>query len=121
MTMGEVPRHSILIADDHPIYRDGLRASLARETDFEVIGESGDGIRTLEVAREASPDVLLLDCHMPGLTTLDLLDQLQQLVRPPLTILISDGMQQSEILEALQLGARGVIPKDCDRSLLIQS
>src|ERR1700690_1753817 len=74
----------LLIADDHPIVRDGLKKLLLLEDDFEVIGEAGDGREVLEKVRDLDPDVLLLDLRMPnldGLATLTALAQVNKRTR----------------------------------------
>lgn len=68
----------ILIADDHPIVRDGLRKLLLLEDDFEVVGEANDGCEVLDRVLELDPDVLLLDLRMPNLDGLSALQTLQQ-------------------------------------------
>src|SRR5215471_18654847 len=68
----------IVIADDHPIVRDGLKKLLALEDDFEVVGEAGDGREVLDRVQELEPDVLLLDLRMPNLDGLSALQALQQ-------------------------------------------
>ena len=74
----------IVIADDHPIVRDGLKKLLQLEDDFEVVGEAGDGREVLELVQQLDPDVLLLDLRMPnldGLATLQALSQINKKVR----------------------------------------
>src|ERR1700727_1269911 len=68
----------IVIADDHPIVRDGLKKLLLLEDDFEIVGEAGDGREVLEKVQALDPDVLLLDLRMPNLDGLSALQALQQ-------------------------------------------
>ena len=67
----------LVIADDHPIFRDGLRKLLSLEDDFEVVGEARDGTDVLEIVKQAEPDVLLLDLRMPGMDGLSVLQTLK--------------------------------------------
>src|ERR1700742_4830374 len=68
----------IVVADDHPIFRDGLCKLLALEEDFEVVAQASDGRQVLEVIQQLEPDILLLDLKMPGLDGLATLQRLQQ-------------------------------------------
>jgi len=103
-------RVRIAIADDHQIFRDGLRRLLESEYGFEVVAEAADGVGAIRLAREAKPDVLLLDLAMPrmgGLETLGVPDI--QAIR---VILLTAAIEPSELLRAVQLGARGVVLKE---------
>ena len=112
---------NILIADDHPIFRDGLRRLLEAEPGLKVIGEACDGAEAVKMARELKPDILLLDLAMPrhpGLEALRDLSSGQQSVR---VILLTAAAEKQQIVEALQLGARGVVLKDSATQLLLKS
>ena len=105
-----------MIADDHPIFRDGLRRLLEAEPGLKVIGEACDGAEAVKMVRELKPDILLLDLAMPrhpGLEALRDLGTGQQSVR---VILLTAAAEKQQIVEALQLGARGVVLKDRPRS-----
>ncbi len=113
----------ILIADDHPIFRDGLRRLLEAEPKFAVIGEACDGAEAVKLARQLKPDILLLDLAMPRHPGLEALremnsDSAQQTVR---IILLTAAAEKNQIVEALQLGARGVVLKDSATQLLLKS
>src|SRR6266568_9471824 len=86
---GELIR--IVIADDHPIFRDGLRKLLMLEEDFRVVAEARDGKEVLEVLDEHQPDILLLDLKMPGLDGLTALQKLQNSRTKTKVILLTDG------------------------------
>ena len=112
---------NILIADDHPIFRDGLRRLLEAEPGLKVIGEACDGAEAVKMVRELKPDILLLDLAMPrhpGLEELRDLGSGQQSVR---VILLTAAAEKQQIVEALQLGARGVVLKDSATQLLLKS
>ncbi|MGE3956531.1 MAG: response regulator [Vicinamibacterales bacterium] len=100
----------IVIADDHPIFRDGLRRLLDSEAGFKVVAEAVDGEDALLQTREWQPDVLLLDVSMPRMNGLDVL------ASPSLAsakvVLLTAAIEPSEILRAVQAGARGVILKE---------
>jgi two-component system, NarL family, nitrate/nitrite response regulator NarL len=114
----------IVIADDHPIFRDGLRRLLESEPDMKVIGEACDGLEAVKLATEAKPDILLLDLAMPHHTGLDALRDLSNRSGPSGTvriILLTAAAEKKQIVEALQLGARGVVLKDSATQLLLKS
>ncbi len=111
----------ILIADDHPIFRDGLRRLLEAEPKFRVVGEAADGSQAVEMARKLKPDILLLDLAMPRLPGLETLRELASAFVPVRTILLTAGIEKEQIAEALQLGARGVVLKESATELLFES
>ena len=113
----------IVIADDHPIFRDGLRRLLEAESDLKVIGEACDGAEAVQLARQLKPDILLLDLAMPRHPGLEALREMstgsgQNAVR---VILLTAAAEKNQIVEALQLGARGVVMKDSATQLLLKS
>jgi len=115
----------IVIADDHPIFRDGLRRLLESEGDMKVVGEACDGREAVKLATEIKPDILLLDLAMPRHTGLDALRDLSTsgsaagaAVR---IILLTAAVEKKQVVEALQLGARGVVLKDSATQLLLKS
>jgi len=111
----------ILVADDHPIFRDGLRKLLEAEADFRVIGEASDGQEAVKLAHELKPDVLLLDLAMPRQPGLDALRELSAAATPVRTILLTVAIEKAQLVEALQLGARGVVLKETSTELLLKS
>ncbi len=111
----------ILIADDHPIFRDGLRRLLESETDLAVVGEAADGVETVELARRLHPDILLLDLAMPRMPGLDALRELSQTDIPVRTIVLTALAEREQMLQALQLGARAVVLKESATQVLLKS
>src|SRR5690348_12627500 len=113
----------LVIADDHPIFRDGLRRLLEAEPDFKVIGEARDGAEAVKLARQLKPEIMLLDLLMPKHPGLEALRELStgsgnSSVR---VILLTAAIEQKQIAEALQLGARGVVMKDSATQVLLKA
>jgi DNA-binding NarL/FixJ family response regulator len=108
----------IVIADDHPIFRDGLRRLLDADSRFEVIGEAGDGIEAVAQVAKLRPDILLLDLAMPRANGLKALQELSELGLPVRPVLLTAAIDRDETVTALQLGARGVILKESATQLL---
>jgi len=112
----------IVIADDHPIFRDGLRRLLEAESDMKVVGEACDGREAVKLATEIKPDILLLDLAMPHHTGLDALRDLNTSGAGAVRIiLLTAAVEKKQMVEALQLGARGVVLKDSATQLLLKS
>ena len=99
----------IVIADDHRIFRSGLRSLLETEPEFEVVGEASDGDEAEALVNSLTPDVLLLDLSMPKRSGVEVLDALSRAPRVTRTILLTAGVDTNEIMTALQRGARGVV------------
>jgi len=102
----------VLIADDHPFVRLGVRTLLTGQPDFRVVGEATDGDEAVRLADQHKPDVLVLDLAMPRLPGLDALREVTAGTASVKTILLTSTIDSRQVLEALQLGARGVVLKD---------
>jgi two-component system nitrate/nitrite response regulator NarL len=113
----------IVIADDHPIFRDGLRRLLEAEPDLKVIGEASDGAEAIKLARQFKPEILLLDLAMPRLPGLEALREMASATpsNSVRVILLTAAAEKRQIVEALQLGARGVVLKDSATQLLLKA
>lgn len=111
----------ILIADDHPIFRDGLKRLLESEGGFQVVGEACDGVEAVKMVRQLKPDIMLLDLAMPGRSGLEALRDMIADTTSVRVILLTAAAEKEQIVEALQLGARGVVLKDSATQILLKS
>src|ERR1700691_4419860 len=111
----------ILIADDHPIVRDGLKKLLLLEDDFEIVGEGGDGREVLDRVQELDPDVLLLDLRMPNLDGLSALQALQQTNKRTRVIVLTASEDKNEFVQAMKLGCSGIVLKQTAPDLIVKS
>jgi two-component system, NarL family, nitrate/nitrite response regulator NarL len=111
----------ILIADDHGIFRDGLRRLLEAEPDLCVVGEAADGAEAVALVAQLRPDILLLDLAMPRVPGMEVLRELAAGKQPVRTILLTALVERPQILEALQLGACGVVLKESATQVLLKS
>jgi two-component system, NarL family, nitrate/nitrite response regulator NarL len=111
----------IVVADDHPIFRDGLCKLLALEEDFEVVAQASDGRQVLEVIQQLEPDILLLDLKMPGLDGLATLQRLQAAKNKTRVIVLTASDDKNEFVQAMKLGTSGIVLKQTATELLIKS
>jgi two-component system nitrate/nitrite response regulator NarL len=111
----------VLIADDHQLFRDGLRMLLEAEPSFRVVGQASDGREAVDLARTSKPDVLLLDLHMPRCTGMEALSLLQQSSLSVHTLILATEVDESQMLEALRRGASGILLKESATLLLHKS
>jgi DNA-binding NarL/FixJ family response regulator len=114
-------RVQIVIADHQPMFREALRTLLESDAALQVVAETGDGSQALRRVAELAPDILLLDPTVRGLSALEVLRELGRVAPAVRTLLVAAQMTQSEIAEALQLGARGVLMKHSPTELLFKS
>jgi two-component system nitrate/nitrite response regulator NarL len=102
----------IVVADDHPVVRFGVRNMLMNEPGFEVVGEAEDGDDAITQTLELEPDILLLDLLMPRLPGLEAMRAIMTKSPRVKIVLLTSTISQQQIIEALQIGARGIVLKD---------
>ena len=110
---------SIILVDDHPMIRHGLRTLLSNVADFQVIGEASDGLKGLQEVDLRKPDILVLDLMMPNLNGLEVLSQIRKLSPATRTIVFSMQSADVYVLEALRAGAMGYLLKDMGASEIV--
>jgi DNA-binding NarL/FixJ family response regulator len=108
----------VLIADDHPIVRSGVRTELQRRGGFSVVGEALDGDQALQLTRQLLPDVLLLDINMPGLKAVKVLQALKEQDLPVRVLVLTAYGDLGTVLGMFKAGADGYILKDEDPSVI---
>ena len=102
----------IVVADDHPVVRFGVRNMLLNEPGFEVVGEAEDGDDAITQTLELEPDILLLDVVMPRLPGLEAMRAIMTKSPRVKIVLLTSTITSQQIIEALQIGARGIVLKD---------
>lgn len=110
----------IVLADDHRIVREGFRALLASQKDFQIIGETGDGLEAIRLVEQLKPDVLVIDILMPSLSGLEVTRQVTQRVTNTRVVILSMHSNEAYVLQALKNGASGYVLKDATSAELIR-
>lgn len=110
-------RLRVMIADDHPLYRDALARAITWHPQLDLVGEAADGPAALALIAELEPDVAVLDLHMPGMSGLDICTHLEHADEPAHTrvLLVSAFLSTELFSEAARCGAAGYIGKDAAR------
>ena len=110
-----------MVADDHPIVRDGVVASLERERHLKVIGEANDGVEVLEFIKQHRPDIALLDLRMPRMNGLEVLLALKELKLQTRAIVMTAFENEEDIQRSMKAGARAYLLKDCPHQILVDA
>ena len=112
---------SVLLVDDHTLFRSGVRSLLQRNPRFAVVGEASDGVDGVKRAMQLKPDVILLDLHMPGMTGVETLQLILQGWPEAAVIMLTVSEEGEDLASALQAGARGYLIKNIDADYLIRA
>lgn len=111
----------VLIVDDHTLFRNGIKLLLQRQPGFEVVGEAGDGLEGVKLAKRLKPDVVLLDLHMAGTSGLEAIPLLKEEAPQAQVVMLTVSEDAEDLLEALRIGARGYLLKNIDTDFLLDS
>ncbi|WP_427887284.1 response regulator [Kribbella sp. GL6] len=111
----------LLIADDHPIVRDGLSGMFAAEPGFEVVGQAGDGAEAVRLAVALRPDVILMDLQMPGMNGLDAISELAERGVGSRVLVLTTYDTDGYVVPAIEAGATGYLLKDAPRDELLRA
>jgi DNA-binding NarL/FixJ family response regulator len=111
----------ILIADDHPVVRSGLESMLAKQPDFEVVGEAEDGMEAVRLAKELSPDVILMDLRMPEMDGAAVTGKISKDHPETRVLVLTTYDSDADILRAVEAGATGYLLKDAPREELYEA
>jgi two-component system nitrate/nitrite response regulator NarL len=111
----------ILVADDHAIFRDGLRKLLEVADDVQIVGEASNGVECVKMLAKLKPDILLLDLRMPEKDGLGVLEEVNFDSLPTRVIVLTAAEDDRDVVRAMRLGARGVVLKQSASDLLLKS
>ncbi|MEG3634187.1 response regulator transcription factor [Micromonospora palythoicola] len=111
----------LLIVDDHPVVRDGLRGMFAGDPGFEVVGEAADGAEALTMAARSRPDVVLMDLRMPGMDGVTAIGRLVATDSPAKVLVLTTYDTDADVLPAIEAGATGYLLKDAPRDELVRA
>ena len=115
------PAIRLLIVDDHPVVRDGLRGMFAGEDGFEVVAEAGNGTEAVARAKAFEPDVVLMDLRMPGMDGVAAIRKMGELGLGARVLVLTTYDNDSDALPAIEAGATGYLLKDAPRDDLLRA
>jgi two-component system nitrate/nitrite response regulator NarL len=113
--MGRQARVRVLVADDHPLYRDGIVRAIKQRPDLELVGEAGDGRDALASIQQLQPDVAVVDFNLPSLSGIQVVTALTDLGSPVQVLMLTAYTESELVYDAIAAGARGYLLKDVDR------
>ena len=110
--MSSMTRIKVMLADDHPIMRDGLRDALEGEGDFEVVGVAADGVEAVSMAQSVAPEVIVMDVMMPHKDGVDACREIMELLPDTRVLMLTASTTEDAVVEAIAAGATGYLQKD---------
>jgi len=115
-----IPKKTVVIVDDHPLFREGLKSIIRSDTRYEIVGEAGNGHEAIRVIREQRPDLVLLDVALPDKTGIELISEIKNVSSKTIIMVISMHSKVDYIVKAFKAGATGYVVKDSAAERLLQ-
>lgn len=116
-----MPSYSIMIVDDHPIMRYGLRLLLEQDKEFIVVSESGNAQEAITTAKQLNPDLIMMDLHLQGRSGIDIIHSLRRCGLTSYVLVLSISDSRNDVYAALDAGANGYLLKECELDMLLLS
>jgi two-component system NarL family response regulator len=121
LPMASQDKIRVLVADDHPVVRQGVIANVKPQRDMVVVAEAGDGVEALALIRQHSPDVVMLDLRMPGMDGLDVIAEVSKAKLESKVIIMTTFESEEDVHRAMKAGARGYLLKDSSREEILDA
>jgi len=115
-----IPKKTVVIVDDHPLFREGLKSIIRRDTRYEIVGEAGNGQDAMRLIGEQRPDLVLLDVALPDKTGIELISEIKKVSSKTIIMIISMHSKVDYIVKAFKAGATGYLVKDSAAERLLQ-
>ena len=116
-----MPSYSIMIVDDHPIMRYGLRLLLEQDKEFIVVSESGNAQEAITTAKQLNPDLIMMDLHLQGRSGIDIIRSLRRCGLTSYVLVLSISDSRNDVYAGLDAGANGYLLKECELDMLLLS